>query len=83
MPKGDGTGPKGQGPRTGRGKGTGSNRMGRMDGTQAGAGPDGQCVCPSCGATMAHRIGVPCYQTACPECETMMVRKATWEKARG
>lgn len=88
MPRGDGTGPKGQGPKTGRGmkgtgigtgrgtgRGTGTGRMGRMSGTRAGAGPGGQCVCPSCGAIVAHQIGVPCYQSKCPKCGIAMVRK--------
>ena len=82
MPRGDGTGPRGQGPRTGRGKGTGgggigtgSGRIGRMGGTKAGSGPGGQCVCPSCGATAAHQVGVPCYQSKCPKCGTAMVKK--------
>jgi len=91
MPRGDGTGPKGQGPRTGkgmkgsgmgtgrgsgagRGMGTGSGRVGRMGGTKAGSGPGGQCVCPSCGATVAHKIGVACYQIKCPKCGAAMVR---------
>ena len=90
MPRGDGTGPRGQGPKTGRGmrgsgmgtgrgagigSGIGTGRMGRMNGTQAGAGPDGQCICPSCSAAMAHKVGVPCYQSKCPKCGTAMVRK--------
>ena len=90
MPRGDGTGPRGQGPRTGRGmrgsdmgtgrgagtgRGTGTGRMGRMSGTRAGAGPGGQCVCLSCGATVVHRVGTLCYQTVCPKCGTAMVRK--------
>ncbi len=92
MPRGDGTGPKGQGPKTGRGmkgrdmnagsgkgagrgKGAGSDRIGRMGGTKAGAGPGGQCVCPSCGAITAHKAGVPCYQIKCPKCGNTMARK--------
>ena len=88
MPRGDGTGPRGQGPKTGRGmrgtgmgsgtgrgKVTGSGRLGRMSGTRAGAGPGGQCVCPSCGATAVHQVGVPCYQSKCPKCGTAMARK--------
>jgi len=73
MPRGDGTGPYGQGPGTGRGLGRGGGR-GRMGGTQAGAGPGGQCVCPSCGATVAHQVGIPCYQMSCPKCGAKMVR---------
>lgn len=89
MPRGDGTGPRGQGPRTGRGmrgtgmgtgrgagigRGTGTGRMGRMGGTKSGAGPGGQCICPSCGAMIAHKMGVPCYQSKCPKCGAVMAR---------
>ena len=87
MPRGDGTGPTGQGPGTGRGmgrgrgagKGTGRNadggRIGRMGGTKRGAGPSGQCVCPSCGATSQHQIGVPCYSMKCSKCGAAMARR--------
>jgi|GEM_PF-4259769 len=51
MPRGDGTGPMGQGSGTGRGKRQGvSQGRGRMGGPFA-AGPGGNCVCPSYGAT--------------------------------
>ena len=73
MPFGDGTGPTGQGPGTGRGRGRGSGR-GRMGGNRPGAGPGGNCVCPSCGAEVAHQQGVPCYSMSCPKCGTNMVR---------
>ncbi|MBN1631697.1 MAG: DUF2958 domain-containing protein [Thermoleophilia bacterium] len=47
---------------------------GRMGGPLA-AGPDGACVCPSCGHREAHDAGEPCTDLACPECGTMMVRE--------
>jgi len=76
MPRGDGTGPPdGGGPGTGRGMGGGGSGRGRMGGTRPGAGPAGECVCPSCGATAPHQAGVPCYQIECPNCGTSMVRK--------
>ncbi|RLC94326.1 MAG: hypothetical protein DRI40_07520 [Chloroflexi bacterium] len=79
MPRGDGTGPpSGSGPGTGRGGGRGrgrGSRLGRMGGTRAGAGPSGDCVCPSCGATVPHQAGVPCYSINCPNCGTAMVRR--------
>jgi len=84
MPRGDGTGPRGMGPGTGRGMGRrgavgqnnvqNSGRLGRMSGTRAGAGPGGECVCPSCGATAPHQAGVPCYQQKCPKCGANMAR---------
>jgi ribosomal protein L32 len=45
-----------------------------MGGTKAGAGPGGQCVCPSCGSKVPHQIGVPCNQNKCPKCGNFMVR---------
>ncbi len=76
MPRGDGTGPVGgSGPGTGRGMGRGGGGRGRMGGTKPGAGPAGQCVCPGCGATTPHQVGVPCYQVSCPKCGANMVRQ--------
>jgi ribosomal protein L40E len=74
MPRGDGTGPLGQGPGRGRGMGRGLG-MGRMGGTRPGAGPSGNCICPKCGATIPHQAGVPCYQASCPKCGIKMVRE--------
>ncbi len=76
MPRGNGTGPAGQGPRTGRGMGRSqgqSQGRGRMGGPYA-AGPGGNCVCPKCGATAAHAAGQPCTAISCPECGTKMTR---------
>jgi hypothetical protein len=85
MPRGDGTGPRGQGPGTGRGMGRGRSSgrgagrsigrgIGRMGGTRPGAGPGGQCICPACGAIAAHQVGIPCYNVSCPKCGAKMVR---------
>lgn len=75
MPFGDGTGPFGQGPGTGRGRGGGRGRgRGRMGGNRPGAGPGGECLCPSCGAKAPHQVGVPCYGVNCPKCGAKMVR---------
>jgi len=62
MPRGDGTGP----PQAGRG--------GRMRGDRAGSGPGGQCVCPACGARVAHQAGIPCNKLKCPKCGAGMTR---------
>jgi hypothetical protein len=65
MSREDGTGPP-----SGRGQGVGRGRgRGRV------AGPGGKCVCPSCGTTAAHPVGVPCAQTKCPVCGAIMIRK--------
>ncbi len=89
MPRGDGTGPQGQGPRTGRrgggtGRGTGAGGgAGRGAGAGGGRGrmggfamgPSGNCVCQSCGHGMAHQVGVPCTQIKCPKCGQAMTRQ--------
>jgi len=78
MPRGDGTGPKGQGPGTGRkiGRGGGSGSGGRMGrGGGFAAGPGGYCVCPRCGEKAVHQTGTPCYNQMCPKCGTAMTRE--------
>lgn len=72
MPRGDGTGPAGQGPGTGRGQGGGRGRMG---GSRLGSEPSGNCLCPSCGAIVAHQKGVPCNQSVCPKCGANMIKQ--------
>lgn len=78
MPRGDGTGPLGQGPGTGRGRGqrrglgAGGGR-GRMGGFAM--GPGGNCLCPGCGHTVAHQVSVPCNQIKCPKCGQRMTRQ--------
>lgn len=73
MPFGDGTGPSGKGPGTGRGLGRGGGgRMGRMGGKGFGLG--GDCICPSCGTTVPHQAGTPCYEMSCPNCGSKMAR---------
>ncbi len=71
MPRGDGTGPTGQGPGTGRGQGRGGGR-GRRGGVSG--GPGGNCVCPKCGKAVPHERGFPCMQVTCPDCGTVMSR---------
>jgi len=63
--------------RRGRGRGSGEGQgqgPGRMGGPLA-AGPDGFCVCPSCGHKIKHIAGKPCNQQKCPECGAQMVRE--------
>jgi hypothetical protein len=73
MPRGDGTGPAGQGP--GRGGGRGLGRGGRGRGGGFAMGPGGNCICPSCGHTVVHQVGVPCNQLQCPKCGQPMTRQ--------
>jgi len=77
MPRGDGTGPTGQGPRTGRGGGLGRGAgqgRGLGGGNRKGAGVGGKCVCPNCKTTIPHKVGIPCYSMKCPKCGTQMIR---------
>ncbi|MBW1741647.1 MAG: DUF5320 family protein [Deltaproteobacteria bacterium] len=69
MPRGDRTGPIGQGPGTGRGMGRG----GRFGGSAA--GPGGECICPNCGERVPHRTGIPCFEQKCPKCGATMIRE--------
>ena len=71
MPRGDGTGPMGQGGGRGMGRGRG---MGQMSGNRAGMGQGGSCVCPQCGKRIPHQVGVPCNSIQCLSCKTNMVR---------
>ena len=76
MPKKNGTGPKGQGPDTGRGgrgRSRGSGGQGQGGGFAAGTG--GYCVCPNCGEKAAHQMGIPCYEQKCPKCGEDMTRQ--------
>jgi len=63
MPGGDRTGP----PRSGAG-------YGRKGGNRPGAGPGGECLCPTCGARIPHKRGIPCYNVNCPKCGGKMAR---------
>ena len=37
-------------------------------------GKGGECVCPKCETTIAHRRGVPCQEEQCPACGAKMLR---------
>ena len=65
MPRGDGTGPTGAGPGTGRGRQLGVNR-GRMGGPYA-AGPGGECLCPACGHRVPARRRQPVQSAILPQ----------------
>ncbi len=69
MPRGDGTGPLGKGAGTGRCMGGGQGRGGGFR-----LGPEGYCVCTSCGEKVPHTVGVPCTSIVCPKCGSPMTR---------
>jgi hypothetical protein len=73
MPRGDGSGPGGQGARTGGGRGQGGAGGGRR--RQFAAGPGGYCVCSQCGERIPHERGAPCYDQKCPSCGASMTRE--------
>ncbi len=72
MPRGDGTGPRGEGPGTGRGLG---RMTGGKMGQRPGRGPGGNCICPACGRKVPHSAGTPCTGMNCPDCNTPMSRE--------
>ena len=81
MPGGDGTGPDGQGPISGRGRGRGQGQgRGRGQGQGRGLGggfargPDGECRCSNCGNTEPHQLVIPFYDKKCPKCGSPMTR---------
>ena len=72
MPRGDGTGPQGQG--SGTGRGMGPRGGGRVRGGGYGAGPGGDCICTNCGERVPHQLGTPCIEQKCPKCGAAMTR---------
>ncbi|MBD3193814.1 MAG: hypothetical protein GF317_02085 [Candidatus Lokiarchaeota archaeon] len=58
---------RGRAPPKGGGKGRG--------GGSAAAGPGGNCICPTCGTTIPHQLGVPCNKKTCPKCGSRMTRQ--------
>jgi len=47
--------------------------MGRQEKGKA-FGPGGVCKCPTCGTTVKHKLGTPCYKIKCPKCGATMGR---------
>lgn len=66
-----GAGSFGGGTAPGSGRGMGRGRGGGR-GRRAGAGSVGNCICSSCGASVPHQAGVPCFEQKCPECGAAM-----------
>ena len=40
-------------------------------------GPGGSCICPKCGARLAHRRGIRCEEERCPQCSARMLREGS------
>jgi len=59
----------------GRGRGRMPARPAGGSGGRLGAGPGGNCVCPSCGTKVAHQVGTPCASMNCPKCGIRMARE--------
>lgn len=74
----DGTGPIGQGPGVGGGRGRGgcitSPGRGFRQRPRGFGGPAVEAVCPNCGTTVPKRRGIRCFQMKCPECGSALVR---------
>jgi len=50
----------------GRGRGRSRGRIGNI--------PE-NCICSRCGTIVPHQIGLPCFQTVCPNCSSTMTRQ--------
>jgi len=74
MPRGDGTGPAGNGAVTVNGLGRGGQSLGRGRMGAQGAGIGNFYVCPGCGDKVEHRTGIPCIEIKCPKCGIPMLR---------
>jgi hypothetical protein len=74
MPRGDGTGPTGEGPKTGKGTGCKAGSSIRLKMQGGGCGQAVGCVCPQCGAKATYGKGAPCLKNTCPQCGAPMVR---------
>ena len=48
---------------------------GRNDGDKPGSGPDGNCVCPSCGYKEKHTANEPCNKITCVKCGARMTKE--------
>jgi len=55
----------------GRGQGRGLGLKRRAESTPS----EGNCICPSCGVKVKHKIGHPCFEQQCPHCDIPMDRE--------
>jgi len=36
---------------------------------------DERCICPKCGQKISRKMGIPCEEIECPQCDTIMKNK--------
>ena len=48
---------------------------GQGQGNKPGSGPEGFCICTTCGHKVAHQVGKKCKDEKCPECGSEMTRE--------
>jgi len=82
MPRGDGTGPAGQGPGTGKGFGRKPGGGGRGRHSGGAFGPGGMCICAKCGTKITHQQGTSCTDLKCPNCGQTMIREELLDEKR-
>ena len=73
MPFGFGKG-RGRGGR-GHGRGFRGGRGRGIFGPQGPVGPPETCICPNCQTAVPHQLGLPCFRTRCPKCNSPMTRQ--------
>lgn len=67
--------PFGFGKGGGRGSGSGRGAGHRGKGRRFIDGRSENCICPVCGVITPHQLGMPCFQTICPACRSVMTRQ--------
>ncbi|MDY6970041.1 MAG: hypothetical protein SVR08_15490 [Spirochaetota bacterium] len=67
----------------GKGGGKGGRRRFRGDRSTGVSGRGDRtvnCICPNCGTLVPHQPSLPCFQTKCPQCNSLMARQFYNEK---
>ena len=75
MARSDGTGPRGQGPITGKPMRQGTGGRYRSSGADTGE----YCSCLKCGERLPYQIGVSCFDVKCPKCGSLMTKESKIE----
>jgi heterodisulfide reductase subunit A-like polyferredoxin len=61
--------------------GKGKNQRNKLQQRGMGTSQFGVCSCPQCNYSIAHKRGVPCFASICPECHIPLIRKAQFENS--